>query len=57
MNATRDLAQSDTPLDQPESSGSEIPPTPALSDLSVEASGHIVRYIVTSTPYDRCSLS
>jgi hypothetical protein len=49
MNATPDLAQSDTPLDQPESSGSEIPPTPALSDLSVEASGHIVRYIVTST--------
>src|SRR5437879_12991724 len=49
MNAARDLDP--TPLDehQLDDSLEPIVPQPSLDDLSPEASGRIVRYIVTST--------
>jgi hypothetical protein len=51
MNAPRDLDP--TPLETPDSDADPatgpVPPQPNLDDLSPEASGRIVRYIVTST--------
>src|ERR1051326_3397281 len=53
MNAARDLDPTplDRPLDPLDSDAAPLPvePPPGLVDLSPEASGRIVRYIVTST--------
>jgi hypothetical protein len=53
MNAARDMdpvpVQDLTPTDAPGEPGTPIEPQPSLADLSPEAGGRIVRYIVTST--------
>jgi hypothetical protein len=47
MNAARDLDPA--PLDRPPDAPPPVEPQPTLADLSPEAAGRIVRYIVTST--------
>lgn len=53
MNAARDMdpvpVQDLTPTNAPGEPGTPIEPQPSLADLSPEAGGRIVRYIVTST--------
>jgi hypothetical protein len=53
MNAARDMdpvpVQDLTPADAPGEPGMPVEPQPSLADLSPEASGRIVRHIVTST--------
>jgi hypothetical protein len=53
MDAARNLHPDAIPLDElgstEDSSASGVVPSPSLDDLSAEASGRIIRYIVTST--------